>query len=54
VVLDQLPALLDAYATGARSRPSAGEHEALAVYTAAVAIYHDSCDWGHGWSSISA
>jgi Ser/Thr protein kinase RdoA (MazF antagonist) len=53
-MLDQLPALLDAYATGAQSRLRAREDEALAVYTAAVAIYYDICDWGHGWSAISA
>jgi Ser/Thr protein kinase RdoA (MazF antagonist) len=50
---DQLPTLLDAYAVGAHSTLTRREHEALPIYTAAVALYYEICDWAPGMNAVS-
>lgn len=51
---EHLPALLDAYGAGAHSALTRREHEALPVYTAAVALHYEICDWASGMDAISA
>lgn len=50
---EQLPALLDSYAAGARTTLTQREQEALPIYTAAVALYYEICDWAPGMDAVS-